>query len=191
LKKLAGLTQDVEQEQEVIHGNHFQFFCPKRFNRYPRFTIFFKRDQAAANNQYVSENTVSLSPQFLSYLMDKNDGAAQPSTHIDLKPDTLLAQDDLTNTSQLPPANGPDGVKIAQHHGANLQMEEAVTAWNQRNDMVQNYDPFEKVMLVKGIDNSILTSFRTLKRENNTVSDTFKIVHQKFLPSKHQGQALK
>jgi hypothetical protein len=56
-------------------------------------------------------------------------------------------------------------------------MEEAVTAWNQRNDMVQNYDPFEKVMLVKGIDNSILTSFRTLKRENNTVSDTFKIVH--------------
>ena len=42
-------------------------------------------------------------------------------------------------------------------------------------------------MLVKGIDNSILTSFRTLKRENNTVSDTFKIVHQKFLPSKHKG----
>lgn len=76
---------------------------------------------------------------------------------------------------------------MASQHGANLQMEEAVTAWNQRNDLVQNYDPFEKVMLVKGIDNSILTSFRTLKRENNTVSDTFKIVHQKFLPSKHQG----
>lgn len=65
--------------------------------------------------------------------------------------------------------------------------EEAVTGWNQKNEMVQNYDPFEKVVLVKGIDNSILTSFRTLKRENNTVSDTFKIVHQKFLPMKHKG----
>jgi hypothetical protein len=75
------------------------------------------------------------------------------------------------------PINNPEHVKMASHQGANLQMEEAVTAWNQRNDLVQNYDPFEKVMLVKGIDNSILTSFRTLKRENNTVSDTFKIVH--------------
>lgn len=46
----------------------------------------------------------------------------------------------------------------------------------------QNYDPFEKVALVKGIDNQILTSFRTLKRENNTISDTFKVVHQKFKP---------
>ena len=52
---------------------------------------------------------------------------------------------------------------------------------------MQNYDPFERVVLVKGIDNQILTSFRTLKRENNTVSDTFKIVHQKFLPSKNRG----
>lgn len=42
-------------------------------------------------------------------------------------------------------------------------------------------------MLVKGIDNQILTSFRTLKRENNTVSDTFKIVHQKFKPQRDKG----
>ena len=75
------------------------------------------------------------------------------------------------------PNNNSEQVKMAPNQVPNLQMEEAVTAWNQRNDMVQNYDPFEKVMLVKGIDNSILTSFRTLKRENNTVSDTFKIVH--------------
>jgi hypothetical protein len=43
-------------------------------------------------------------------------------------------------------------------------------------------------VLVKGIDNQILTSFRTLKRENNTVSDTFKVVHQKFKPQKDKGQ---
>ena len=46
-------------------------------------------------------------------------------------------------------------------------------------------------MLVKGIDNSILTSFRTLKKENNTVSDTYKIVHQKFLPVKTKGMYFK
>jgi len=32
-----------------------------------------------------------------------------------------------------------------------------------------------------------LTSFRTLKRENNIVSDTFKIVHQKFQPLQNKG----
>lgn len=49
-------------------------------------------------------------------------------------------------------------------------------------------DPFEKVILVKGIDNSILTSFRTLKKQNNIVSDTLKVIHNKFQPfvNKHQ-----
>lgn len=65
-----------EEQIALTHGSQFQYFCPKRFNRYPRFTIFFKRDQTSGNeaNPYVSENTVSLSPQFLSYLMDR--GAA-------------------------------------------------------------------------------------------------------------------
>lgn len=63
------------------------------------------------------------------------------------------------------------------NQSSTLQAEDAVTAWNQNNELIQNYDPFERVVLVKGIDNQILTSFRTLKRENNTVSDTFKIVH--------------
>ena len=49
---------------------------------------------------------------------------------------------------------------------------------------MKNFDPFDRVVLVKGIDNSILTSFRTLRGENNTVSDTFKIVHRKFQPTR-------
>jgi len=76
------LGQIDEEPLDITHGNSFSYFCPKRFNRYPRFTIFFKRDRAAMSNQYVMENTVSLSPQFLSYLMDKNGanakGAAGP-----------------------------------------------------------------------------------------------------------------
>jgi hypothetical protein len=57
-----------------------------------------------------------------------------------------------------------------------------VEQWNEYLKL-KNFDPFDRVVLVKGIDNSILTSFRTLKGENNTVSDTFKIVHKKFQPS--------
>ena len=49
---------------------------------------------------------------------------------------------------------------------------------------MQAFDPFDKVVLVKNIDNSILTSFRTLKRENNTVSETYKVVHQQFRPTR-------
>lgn len=54
------------------------------------------------------------------------------------------------------------------------------------SNLNQVYDPFDQVLLVKGIDNQILTSFRTLKGENNTVSDTLKIVHGKFTATKHQ-----
>lgn len=38
------------------------------------------------------------------------------------------------------------------------------------------------MLLTKGIDNQILTSFRTLTKANNVVSDTLKIVHTKFSP---------
>ena len=38
-----------EEQIALTHGSQFQYFCPKRFNRYPRFTIFFKRDQATGN----------------------------------------------------------------------------------------------------------------------------------------------
>jgi len=35
-----------------------------------------------------------------------------------------------------------------------------------------SYDPFDRVLLVKEIDNQILTSFRTLKGENNVITET-------------------
>jgi hypothetical protein len=50
-------------------------------------------------------------------------------------------------------------------------------------------DPFDKVLLTKGIDNQILTSFRTLTKANNTVSDTLKIVHNKFNAAPLSGAA--
>lgn len=46
------------------------------------------------------------------------------------------------------------------------------------------FDPFEKVILIKDIDNQILTSFRTLRGDNNSVSDTQKIIHRKFMGNK-------
>lgn len=47
------------------------YFCPKRFNRFPRFTIFFKKGQKHdAEGSYVHENTVSLNADFLKFLSD-------------------------------------------------------------------------------------------------------------------------
>lgn len=38
-------------------------FSSKRFNRYPRFTIFLKKNsEAQMTNQYAQENTISLNP---------------------------------------------------------------------------------------------------------------------------------
>ena len=55
----------------------------------------------------------------------------------------------------------------------------------------QVVDPFDRVLLSKNIDNAILTSFRTLTKENNQVSTTLKVIHNKFTPiqlSKHVRQ---
>ena len=54
-----------------MNSNNFSFFCPKRFNRYPRFTIFFNKDKDQDGPE-PPENTVSLGPQFLSYLMNRS-----------------------------------------------------------------------------------------------------------------------
>ena len=71
MKRLS-LGGDQDQEQ-IVSANNFGYFCPKRFNRYPRFTIFFNKDQNGGNDgQNPPENTVSLGPQFLSYLMNRS-----------------------------------------------------------------------------------------------------------------------
>lgn len=55
-------------------------------------------------------------------------------------------------------------------------------------------DPFDKVLLLKNIDNAILTSFRTLNKQNNVISSTLKVIHNKFTPkllSKHVKNTFK
>jgi hypothetical protein len=111
-------------------------FSPKRFKRFPRFTIFLNRDESC---EYIRENTISLSPEFLNYLMN------------------------------------PESARIA-----NNEIEDALNVI--RGENLKTFDPFDKVVLARGIDNSILTSYRTLKKENNIISDTLKIIHNKFLP---------
>ena len=51
-------------------------------------------------------------------------------------------------------------------------------------------DPFDKVLLLKNIDNAILTSFRTLNKQNNQISHTLKVIHNKFTP-KQLSKAVK
>jgi hypothetical protein len=62
------------------------------------------------------------------------------------------------------------------------QKEQGIIITNEKKREMIKIDPFEKVVLVKGIDNSILTSFRTLRKQNNIVSDTLKVIHNKFQP---------
>ena len=64
---------------------------------------------------------------------------------------------------------------------ASKEFTEALNLLASQN--LRKFDPFDKVVLSnKGIDNPILTSFRTLAKTNNSLSDTFKIIHNKFLP---------
>ena len=46
-------------------------------------------------------------------------------------------------------------------------------------------DPFDRVVLGGYIDNALLTSTRTVTGQNNTVSMSLKIVHNKFTPNEH------
>lgn len=101
------------------------------------------------SNKYAIENTISLNPQFLSYLQESNQG------------------------------NGGDQTDN-QHFLEEQQREQGIIIINKKTGEQIKIDPFEKVILVKGIDNSILTSFRTLRKQNNLVSDTLKVIHNKF-----------
>lgn len=102
-----------------------------------------------AANKYAIENTISLNPQFLSYLQESNG------------------------------ANGIDPTEN-QTFLEEQQKEQGIIIINEKTRQQIKIDPFEKVILVKGIDNSILTSFRTLRKQNNLVSDTLKVIHNKF-----------
>jgi len=66
-------------------------------------------------------------------------------------------------------------------HGAGSQNMDAQDAlFDTVPSRVRQFDPFDKVLLTKGIDNQILTSFRTLNKSNNMISNTLKVVHQRF-----------
>lgn len=130
---------DYTMQDDYLHyqrkNSTSQGWSPKRFKKYPRFTIFLNK---GIENAYDKENSISLNPQFLNFLMspEKAESASQEF----------------------------------------IEALNLLTAQNLRK-----FDPFDKVVLGnKGIDNSILTSFRTLAKTNNCLSDTFKIIHQKF-----------
>lgn len=117
--------QDDYLKHSTLRASTNNGWSPKRFKRYPRFTIFL--------NNFKKEDIISLNPQFLNFLMS------------------------------------PEKAEVA----LNLLTD---------NQNLRKFDPFDKVVLSnKGIDNPILTSFRTLAKTNNSLSETFKIIHKKFL----------
>ena len=74
-KMLKTSLYEIREEGYVSNGSapsnaeNFKNFSSKRFNRYPRFTIFLKKNaEGAPINKSAVENTISLNPLFLSYL---------------------------------------------------------------------------------------------------------------------------
>ena len=81
-----------------------QYFCPKRFNRFPRFTIFFKKGQKEDENTFAEENTVSLNADFLKYLSDKRNVSSQVNHDTQSSINPNYSQIDGTRASV-----GPEG----------------------------------------------------------------------------------
>jgi hypothetical protein len=71
--------------------------------------------------------------------------------------------------------------RLAEGRAGVAQLAEVITS-HLRSDNRQ-FDPFDRVLLTKGIDNQILTSFRTLNKSNNVISNTLKVIHKRFQPS--------
>jgi len=170
-------------EHSVVTGSQLPFFCPKRYNRFPRFTIFFKKSDGC---ELLQENTMSLNADFLKFLADKrNSGSLERPVEINNSRQRIQIRGRPVEASWQMSSGD------AEHsQGDNMRVPTEIEQWH--NYLKQKkFDPFERVLLVKGIDNSILTSFRTLKGQNNTVSDTFKIVHRKFQPGQKNNSFVK
>ena len=59
-------TNEKMNEIYIAQPPQTNKFSPKRFRRFPRFTIFLNKDH---ENSYEKENSISLNPQFLNFLM--------------------------------------------------------------------------------------------------------------------------
>ena len=93
------------------------YFCPKRFNRFPRFTIFFKNGENEVESSYVKENTVSLNADFLKFLSDtRNTQAAPSSPPMKIHGSKLKGQN--ANSSQLQSQVNEEGNNVP---GENMQ----------------------------------------------------------------------
>jgi len=143
-------------------------WSPRRFKKFPRFTIFLNRrgDEEAGVKDYLRDHIISLNPEFMNLLLSTSSA------------DTSGAETVIQQIEQaLASLNYPSSVSEEE------SMDEA------KSGGYRFQDPFDKVLLTKGIDNQILTSFRTLTKANNTVSDTLKIVHNKFNAAPLSGAA--
>lgn len=87
------------------------YFSPKRFNRFPRFSAVLKGQGGSSMQEHLAEKTVCLNSEVYGLVPEQN--------HL------LVPM----------PSNGYQ---------------------------LNQFDPFEKVILIKDIDNQVLTSFRTL-----------------------------
>jgi hypothetical protein len=124
----------VSNVSNPSNAENFKNFSSKRFNRYPRFTIFLKKT-----------------------------GDGMPINKYAVENTISLNPLFLSYLQERYPVDGEDALEN-QHFLEEQQKEQGILIYNTKNHSHVKFDPFEKVILMKGIDNSILTSFRTLRK---------------------------
>ncbi len=63
----------IQHHAKGVVQAQLSYFSPKRFNRFPRFTVFFKNGENFSESQYIVEKTVSLNSEILNYLADRKE----------------------------------------------------------------------------------------------------------------------
>ena len=64
-QQTSQVWDQLEDEEDKQNGR----FSPKRFKRFPRFTIFLNRDE---NKEHFKDNIISLNPEFMNFLLNPN-----------------------------------------------------------------------------------------------------------------------
>ncbi|CDW76398.1 UNKNOWN [Stylonychia lemnae] len=180
-------TQDLQQQLMEYAIIKRKAWSPKRFKKFPRFTIFLNREEDTGKD-YLKDNIISLNPEFMNFLLNSASAGNVGITSQQLQHDTVDKKVGVSQNLDLPD-DSSNMITIESQKQQTQQMEsESLAQKLKRNYKYQ--DPFDRVLLTKGIDNQILTSFRTLTKTNNTMSDTMKIIHNRFNPMSFQQHLL-
>ena len=127
-------------------------WSPRRFKKFPRFTIFLNKNgneeddpEAQGAKDYLRENIISLNPDFMNLLLNANTSAGGTEQAVQQIESALASINFPQNLQHPSQARGRSQDKD-EHDLATALLED-------ENPGYRFQDPFDKVLLTKGIDN--------------------------------------